>query len=106
MAAKVRIFLNGRELPAGSLVPVLGKSLSFACDFQRQKQEMTHVKSSWKISKIKLCMTNLVLLSFSQGIAKLVLCVLLKHDDGGFVLVHLQEVCGIHSMSAHFPETS
>lgn len=39
-----RIFLNDRKLVTGSLIPVLGNSLSFAFDFQKQKQEMTQVK--------------------------------------------------------------
>ena len=38
------IFLNDRELISGYLISTLRNNLSFACHFQKHKQEMTQVE--------------------------------------------------------------
>ena len=39
----IGIFSDGRQLVSSYLILTVGNSLSFAYDFQRHKQEMTHV---------------------------------------------------------------
>ena len=49
----ITVSLNDRELVSGYVLSALGNSLSFAYDFHRHKQEMTHVKLTLQ-NKLKL----------------------------------------------------